>query len=155
MYFEMLKQALKEDDAEMEEIVEEILKHLKEKDKCKYLKMYFKTYESAYGKKLNEEMAKEWVHSMKPYAEHWTKEQTDAVFKNQGLSVNEIDFYVAMNMMYNDYSKVLENEDMSEEEKIKAYIKLAYYFIKDEDFGEGKVFEYYKMVMFNDAKKSR
>lgn len=153
MYYEMLKQALKEEDAEMEEVVEEILKHLKEKDKCKYLKMYFKTYESAYGKKLNEEMAKEWVHSMRPYAEHWTKEQTDTVLKNQGLSVNEIDFYVAMNMMYNDYSKVFENKDISEEKEMKTYIKLAYYFIKDEDFGEGKVFECYKMVMFNDAKK--
>ena len=107
VYAMMLKEALNQGYEEMEEMAEEIFEHLKEKDECKYWKMFFKIHEATHGKKLNEEMAHEWVHNMKPYGEHWTKEQTDAVLDKHGLSVDKIDFYAAMNMAYNDYYKAI------------------------------------------------
>lgn len=155
MYSKMLKEALNQDDyEEMEDIAEEIFEHLKEKDECKFWKMYFKLHEATYGKKLNREMAEKWVKSMKPYGEHWNKEQTDLILEKNNMSVDPIDFYAIMNAMYNDYNKAIESENMTEEEKLNAYIKLAYYFIKDEDFGENKVYEYYKTIVMNNIKRA-
>jgi hypothetical protein len=154
MYSKMLKEALNQGYEGMEEIAEEIFEQLKEKDECKYWKMYFKIHEITEGKKLNEEMATSWVHSMKPYGEHWTKEQTDSVMEGQGFSIDELDFYAAMNMVYSDYYKAIETDQMTEEEKLNAYIKLAYYFIKDEDFGENKMYEYYKTIIMNNIKRA-
>ena len=154
MYSMMLKEALNQGYEEMEELAEEIFEHLKEKDECKYWKMYFKMYEVTHGKHLNEEMAETWVHSMKPYGEHWTKAQTDSVLSANNLSVDSIDFYAGMNMVYNDYYKAIETDEMTEEEKLNAYIKLAYYFIKDEDFGDNKMYEYYKTIVMNKIKRA-
>ena len=154
MYSMMLKEALNQGYEEMEELAEEIFEHLKEKDECKYWKMYFKMYEVTHGKHLNEEMAETWVHSMKPYGEHWTKAQTDSVLSANNLSVDSIDFYAGMNMVYNDYYKAIETDEMTDEEKLNAYIKLAYYFIKDEDFGDNKMYEYYKTIVMNKIKRA-
>ena len=154
MHSMMLKEALNQGYEEMEEIAEEIFEHLKEKDECKYWKMYFKMYEVTHGKHLNEEMAETWVHSMKPYGEHWTKYQTDSVLSANSLSVDSIDFYAGMNMVYNDYYKAIETDEMTDEEKLNAYIKLAYYFIKDEDFGDNKMYEYYKTIVMNKIKRA-
>ena len=154
MYSKMLKESLEQGYEEIEEIAEEVFEHLKKEDECKFWKIYFKMYETTYGKMLNEEMAEKWVHSMKPYGEHWTKEQTDAVLEKHGLTVDKIEFYAIMNMVYNDYNKAIETDNMTEEEKLNAYIKLAYYFIKDEDFGPNKVYEYYKTIVFNNIKRA-
>ena len=150
----MLKEALEEGYEDMEEIAEEIFEHMKEKDEYKYWCMFFKIHEATHGKHLTEEMAEDWVHSMKPYGEHWSKEQTDSVIDQHDLSIDRIDFYAVMNMMYNDYNKAIENGDMTEEEKLNAYIKLSYYFIKDEDFGDNKVYEYYKTIIMNKIKRA-
>ena len=152
MYTKMLKEALEYE--EMEEIAEEIFEHLKEKDECKYWKIYFKMYEVTHGKHLNEEMAEEWVEEMKPYGEHWTKEQTDSVMYAHGLTADPVDFYAGMNMAYNDYYKAIEVGTMTEDEKINAYAKIAYYFIKDEDFGPNKMYEYYKTIVMNKIKRA-
>ena len=152
MYSKMLKKALEHE--EMEEMVEDLFKHLKEKDECKYWKMYFKMYEATHGKVLDEEMAETWVHTMKPFGEHWTKEQTDSVVDANGLVVDKIDFYAAMNMVYNDYYKAIEIGSMTEDEKINVYKNLAYYFIKDEDFGDNKMYEYYKTIVMNNIKRA-
>lgn len=154
MYSMMLKEALNQGYEEMEELAEEIFEHLKEKDECKYWKMYFKMYEVTHGKHLNEEMAETWVHNMKPYGEHWAKEQTDSVLSANNLSVDSIDFYAGMNMVYNDYYKAIETDEMTDDEKLNAYIKLAYYFIKDEDFGPNKMYEYYKTIVMNNIKRA-
>lgn len=149
MYSDMMRKALEGHHEGMEEMIEEFFEHMKEKDIHKYREIYFKLHEAMYGHKLTEDMAEEWVHSMKPYGEHWTKEQTDSVLASKGLSVDPVDFYAGMNMVYNDYYKAIEENDMTEEEKLNAYIKLAYYFIKDEDFGENKMYEYYKTIVMN------
>lgn len=152
MYSAMLKKALEHE--EMEEMVEDLFEHLKEKDECKYWKMYFKMYEATHGKVLDEEMAETWVHTMKPFGEHWSKEQTDSVLDANGLVVDKIDFYAAMNMVYNDYYKAIEIGSMTEDEKINVYKNLAYYFIKDEDFGPNKMYEYYKTIVMNNIKRA-
>jgi hypothetical protein len=154
MYSMMLKKALEENHEGMEEIVEEIFEHMKEKDECRYWKMYFKMHEAMYGHKLTEEMAEEWVESMKPYGEHWTKEQTDSVSYKLSQPVDLIDFYAGMNMAYNDYYKAIETDEMTDDEKLKAYMKLAYYFIEDEDFGDNKMYEYYKTIVMNKSKRA-
>ena len=154
MYSKMLKEALEEGYEDMEEIAEEIFEHFKEKDPYKYWCMFFKIHEATHGKHLNEEMAENWVKSMKPYGEHWSKEQTDSVIDQHDLSIDRIDFYAVMNMMYNDYNKAIESGDMTDEEKLNAYIKLSYYFIKDEDFGDNKVYEYYKTIIMNKIKRA-
>lgn len=154
MYSMMLKEALNQGYEGIEEIAEEMFEHMKEKDECKFWGMYFKLHEAMHGHKLTEEMADSWVKSMKPYGQHWTKEQTDAVLDEHGLSVDRIDFYAVLNMMYNDYSRAIDDGDMTDEEKVKAYAKLAYYFIKDEDFGDNKVYVYYKTIIMNNIKRA-
>ena len=90
----------------------------------------------AYGYKFTDEMAEKIVIDMKPYHLHWTKEQTTGVMRNAGLNIDENDFFVVMNMAYNDYHELF-GED------VDNYIRFSKMCIEDEDAKPHKVFNYF------------
>lgn len=149
MYKEMLKTALMNDNSDIGDIAENIFEVLKEKDPEEYWNMFFDLYEANYGKKLNLDMATEWVNEMKPYGEHWTKADTDNVRASHGISLNDIDFYAIMNMCYNDYPSVQKVPNASEDEIVKMYASLACDWLKDIDFPNNKPYAYRKMIIEN------
>lgn len=93
---------------------------------------------------LTEAQAKEYVSHMKnkdgSTGEHWTLEQVKAFMQSHSeySSLNALDFYVAINMMYSDYYKAAYTTD--------NYAALAKDFIGDKDAPKNKVVRYMKAM---------
>ena len=118
----------------------DVMYKLKEYDEKCFEKYKMKLYVMAYGEVLTEDMAKEIVHDMKPYGEHWNIETTTGVKTQYGITdISDVDFYTVMNMAWNDYYEVF-GEDL------ETYVKFSKAFIKDIDAKEGKVFRYFTKV---------
>ena len=130
----------KQDDMEkLSNMLDILICDLKEEKPKLYKKYKDELYEIANGKILNEEMAYKWVNNMKPVGEHWTIEETTNAMKQMGYNLNNIDFFVVANMMYNDYyDLVKEDEELA--------LKLSYMWLNDEDSVKDKLYEYYKYI---------
>lgn len=76
-----------------------------------------KAYEMEHGPHFNEEHARKAVMKMEnedgTRGQHWSLEETSALASQYGISLsgkfNRYDWYVALNMVYSDYYKVLLN----------------------------------------------
>lgn len=102
-------------------------------------------YEMAYGKVLTKEMAEKWVKNMEPPYK-WDFETTSSVRKSYGLNdVDDISFYVVMNMLYSDMSNVLGSGD--DEESLQKYIQATRSWLNDKDVGKEKLYNYWKYVV--------
>ena len=122
------------------DMLSELVESLEDSHQEEYLEYKEELYELAYGKKLNKEIAIEWVNNMKPVGEHWNMDQTTAAKENLGYNVDNVDFYVVANMMYNDYNDlVVENEELA--------LKLANDWLNDEDSKEDKLYCYWKHIV--------
>lgn len=129
-----------EDMQELSYMLQDVLQDLKKYDENCYKKYKMKLYELAYGKVLTEKMAEKIVMNMKPDMQHWSMEETTAVKNQYGLnSIRDIDFYVVMNMAYNDYKEVLGDN-------VEMYVKYTKAFIMDEDAKDGKVYTYFMTI---------
>lgn len=100
-------------------------------------------YEMVYGKKISEEIAKEWVEDMKPVGRYWTMEDTTKAIGNLGYSHDKIDFFVVANMMKNDYADLTKDDDM-------LALKLAHDWLNDKDAKDYKLYNYWKYVVKKD-----
>ena len=129
----------KEDMQELGELFFEMANFIYNCDKNFYKKIECKMYELANGKNITLELAEKWVDEMMPRAK-WYKNETDNLIKQKGLQVNDIEFYVTMNMLHSDYNNVIEDD-------VEKYIIMAMDFLKDEDVAEHKLFNYYFKVV--------
>ena len=129
-----------EDMETLSDLLEDTLEIIKDYDKDCYKEMEMKLYTLAYGNHLNKSMAETIVHKMRPYAEHWSFEETRNLQRQRGINdIDEVEFYIVINSAYNDY-KDLFNEDL------ESYIRFTIDFIKDEDAKQDKVFLYYTII---------
>ena len=96
---------------------------------------------------MDEGTAKEWVNSMTgsdgTNGEHWTLQQTTTVLSQKGYSFNPVDFYVTMNMMYNDYVKVARRFNIN---NVDFYASLSEAFLDDKDAVSDKLAKYHKHI---------
>jgi hypothetical protein len=122
------------------EMLEKLIYNLKDEHEEEYEKYKTELYELAYGKKISREMAVEWVNSMKPLGEYWTIDQTTNAMQTLGYNLDSIDFYVAANMIMNDYSDLLEEEE-------ELALKMAYDWLNDEDAKDNKLYCYWKHIV--------
>lgn len=120
-------------------LMEKTMDHLKDCDEKLYDEIECSLYVMANGKVISKEMAKKWVASMKPYEEHWDLESVKEVIKSNSLDVDPVEFYVVLNMMFNDYYKVIGDD-------LEMYIKLSKAWLKDEDARKDKLFEYWQYI---------
>ena len=127
----------------MNELFIELLDDAQEYDEDMYNYAKCEIYELAYGKKLNEEMATEWVSKMIPEHEHWTIEETTKAMQDLGYNCDKIDYYVVANMMYNDYHDLVKDDET-------MALKLAYEWLYDEDAVDDKLYEYWKYIVKRD-----
>jgi hypothetical protein len=131
----------KEDMEKLSDMLLSLLEKMKDTDKECYDKYMMKLYIMAYGYKLNEDMAGEIIEKMKPYGMQWTLEETTEVMnKNYVNGIDKIDFWIVMNMAYNDYFELFGDE-------LDKYINYTKLLIKDEDSKEGKVFKYFTEII--------
>lgn len=69
-----------------------------------------------------------------------TGSEYDVKFLKPEEEITNVDFYVVMNMAWNDYKSVLG-------ESVDNYVKFTKAFIKDEDAPEDKVYMYFTKVV--------
>lgn len=90
-----------------------------------------KAYEMEHGPHFNEEHARKAVMKMEnedgTRGQHWSLEETSALASQYGISLsgkfNRYDWYVALNMVYSDYYKVLLN--ITGSNNVKHYVEFA------------------------------
>lgn len=121
-------------------ILEDLIDDMKEEHYDKYCEYKVKLYEILNGEKLTDELSKKWVAHMEPAGEHWTMEETTNA-KNALMysDVNNLDFYVVANMMYNDYYDIVKDDET-------LALRLARDWLKDTDAKDNKLYEYYKHI---------
>lgn len=105
-------------------------------------------YSNSNGK-LTRDEAQKWASSMRnedgTTGGHWPMEQTDRVMAQRGISGSPIDFYIAMNMIYSDYSQVFRKYGVGE--KLDLYVDMAKAFLDDKDSNPNKLSLYYENIV--------
>lgn len=112
-----------------------------------------KAYEAKHGPHFNEEHARKAVSKMEnedgSRGQHWSLEETTSLANQYGVRLdeefNKYDWYVALNMVYSDYYKVIVN--MTGSNSSKYFVELAKAWTCDKDIDEGKMWYYYVYVM--------
>lgn len=112
-----------------------------------------KAYEQEYGPHFNEEHARKAVSKMEnedgTRGPHWSIEETTALASQYGVNLNSkfnrYDWFVALNMIYSDYYKVIVN--ITNSNNPKHYVEFAKAWMNDKDIDEGKMWYYYIYVM--------
>lgn len=102
-----------------------------------------KAYEMEHGPHFNEEHARKAVMKMEnedgTRGQHWSLEETSALASQYGISLsgkfNRYDWYVALNMVYSDYYKVLLN--ITGSNNVKHYVEFAKAWLNDKDIDVG------------------
>ena len=118
----------------------DVLDCLEELDEDSYAKHELNIYEIVNGKKISEEIAIDWVESMKPYGMKWTMEETTRAMKDKNWNLDPVDFFVVANMMFNDYNDIiLDNTDLA--------LEMAKHWLTDSDVKDNKLYNYYKYVV--------
>lgn len=93
-------------------------------------------------------MAEEWTREMEnedgTTGPHWTQEQTKQVQTQRGIDCDPMEFWVAINAIYSDYSKVAKKNNVN---TIDFYADMAKAFLDDKDAVEDKLAAYYEYVV--------
>ena len=136
-YIEKIGENKKPEDMQrLGDMLAEILYKMKDAHPDCFEKYKKELYIMAYGYTFTDEKADKIVEEMTPYHMHWTKDQTTEVMRSAGLKFDENEFYVVMNMAYNDYYELFGDD-------VQSYIKYSTLFIDDPDAKPHKVFKYF------------
>ena len=99
--------------------------------------------------KLTREMAEDWMAGLQnedgSKGPHWSIEQTRQVMTQRKIDCDPIEFWVAINVIYSDYSKALQKHGAGE--RVDIYADMAKAFIDDKDAAPGKMAMYYKCIV--------
>ena len=134
-----------EDMQKLGDMLAEIIYMTKDSHPEIYEKYKMCIYEIAFGKVLTKEMAEKWVKDMKPMAK-WDYDTTTAVKKQYGITdIDDISFYVVMNMLYSDLSNVLGNGDTPE--SLEKYITATKDWLNDTDVSSDKLYNYWRYLV--------
>lgn len=126
----------REEMEKLSDILEEVINLIKDYDKDKYKEYKLCLYKMAYGNRLTEDMAEDIVENMRPYGEKWTISETEEMQRNYGAdNIDPVEFYAIMNMSFNDYRSVFEDN-------LDTYVRFTQAFIDDQDAAPGKVTRY-------------
>lgn len=129
-----------EDMDRLSEMFEDLLSKIKNDDPKCYEKYKNELYEMAYGKKITEEIAKDWVSNMEPVGEYWTMEEVANAMRQLNYNFDLIDFYTTANMIMNDYNDIVKDDET-------LALRMAKDWLNDKDAKENKLFEYWKHIV--------
>lgn len=109
-----------------------------------------KAYEAEHGPHFNEEHARKAVSKMEnedgTRGPHWSIEETTTLANQYGVSLgnrfNRYDWFVALNMVYSDYYKVIIN--ITNSNSTKHFVELAKAWINDKDIDVRNQYNTYK-----------
>lgn len=121
-------------------VMDKAMEHIEECDEELYDKLDIDLYEAINGKTFTEEKAKHWVKNMEPVGQKYTMEECAQHMSAVGYTGNKIDFYIASNMMANDYKNIVDKDN-------NLAFEMAKDFLHDEDAVDGKLFCYWKYIV--------
>lgn len=109
-----------------------------------------KAYEKEHGPHFNEEYARKAVMKMEnedgTRGPHWSLEETTTLASQYGIALgskfNRYDWFVALNMVYSDYYRVIMN--ITGSNNTKHYVEFAKAWLNDKDIDEGNQYNTYK-----------
>lgn len=131
-----------EDMEELSDMLEEVVDIVKDYDKECYDDIAMRLYEMAYGKKLTDDMKREWVKKMRPMSK-WTENEVKNIVSQYEFEVPYMSAFVILNMLYSDMKSAF--GDGNDEESLKRYLRGTSDWYFDEDSkvdGEEKLFNY-------------
>lgn len=120
-------------------ILDNLFSELEKSHPDLYNKTIFEFEKLAY--EIPMDKAKEIVKAMKPYGPKWSYEQIKDFIYAKGISDKCIEYYLVMNMMYNDYHSVAKM--VQKEEDADFYFEMSKNFIMDTDAKPFKVSKYF------------
>ena len=96
---------------------------------------------------MTKEEAERWVMNMQGAAgghgQHWNMEQARQIMARHGFQDDPVEFYVALNMMKSDYTKVAQKMGCDKED---FYAAMANAFLNDEDAHHDKLALYHHYI---------
>lgn len=121
---------------------------------------HIKAYEKEHGPHFNEEHARKAVMKMEnedgTRGPHWSIDETTVLASQYGITLgskfNRYDWFVALNMVYSDYYKVIIN--ITGSNNTKNYVEFAKAWLNDKDIDEGKMWYYYVYVMCDKVREA-
>lgn len=125
-----------EDMHKLNEMLNELICDLKEENPELYHEYKKELYELAFGKVIIEEKAKEIVHKMEPYGEHYSMENAEYIKDKYSIRYSTSDVYLVLNSLYNDYHDLLDEND-------DTYAKMTKLWLNDADSVEYKTYAYF------------
>ncbi len=97
---------------------------------------------------FTKEMAMEWMEGLEnadgSHGPHWTMDQVKNVMAQKNIEARPLDFWVAMNIMFSDYSAVAKKMNVN---TMDFYTCMAKAFLDDSDAREDKLSRYYESVV--------
>lgn len=117
-------------------------------------RMKMQQHERMYGPHFDETKAFKAVSKMEnedgTRGEHWSINDTTRLAGQYGINLstpkfNRYDWYVALNMVYSDYYKIINT--MANGDHTRFFVKLAEAWLCDRDIDEGKMWYYYCYIM--------
>lgn len=98
---------------------------------------------------LSGEDAKEWAQRMEnsdgTHGAHWTLEQAKKVMEQNEFECAPVEFWMALCMMYSDYSKAAQKHGVGN--SVEFYADMACAFLKDKDAPKDKLARYYRHIV--------
>lgn len=131
----------------LSDILSEVIDLIKDYDEETYKKYKTDIYEMAYGKRLTDEMKKEWVNNMRPTGQ-WSLKQVEYIVSEYDSDIPILSMYVIMNMLSSDMGNVFNFGD--DRQNIEKYVQASLDWYYDEDAKhtqEEKLYCYWKNVV--------
>lgn len=126
-------------DDEVWTVSEDMLNKLSRKDPALYNEFIEQLEHLAY--RIPKDEAEQIVRNMRPKGQYWTYSQVMDLVKSKGITGDWINWYLVMNMVYNDFCGTAKAYGMQNDTEF--YYHLAKDFIEDPDAKPMKVEKYF------------
>lgn len=139
-YCDLMTKVLDKDvDDEVWTVSEDMLNKLSRKDPALYNEFIEQLEHLAY--RISKDEAEQIVRNMRPKGQYWTYSQVMDLVKSKGITGDWVNWYLVMNMVYNDFCGTAKAYGMQNDTEF--YYHLAKDFIEDPDAKPMKVEKYF------------
>lgn len=138
-YIEIAKKLYDKCPQRLMDITEEAFTALESLDRRRYDEIMKELETECF--RIEPEEAEEIVRKMSPRGQMWTMDQVQDVMHQHGETGDLVDWYLVMNMTYNDYYNTARNYGMQDD--VEFYYRLSKDFLEDQDAKPFKVAKYF------------